>query len=440
MPLLRSFLCLVCLSISLAARPDGRPAGGSACHEPWCSAQPGLWKVKCSFDQCNTCSQCSSDALDAHPAGHGRRRAGSAGPAYTASLDGSAGPEFTASLDGQRTYHSPWSWPADWSLTELVNGDSRRPVLFMIDVQLPLLAFKGQAALHEVSGGLLRLLRLFRSRCWPIIWKIWNVGPEGSGMARFYKNRFHRMWDEQCTPVLPHPTFGPTNQEEAGRTFKSWHFDNFYDNPRLLELLRSWRVNTVVVAGTFTEHCIDTTARQAFEHNFDVVVPIDAVGPGIKHGGAHREALLSLSAAVALLTNSTRIEEAWRHSLPAMHVCPQRSGHEIPSNSFSASESSFPIAESFCRPLPGAPWMAIAPPMLELSYQPKWNPPEASPACSQWLVHAIHNSSYWNRRDLSADWLSPCVAQPELLRTPWGIEYARVVRDRLADAFLPLGR
>ena len=58
---------MTCLSISLSARPDGRPAGGSAC-KPWCSAHTGTWKVKCSFSQCNACSECSSDALNAGPA------------------------------------------------------------------------------------------------------------------------------------------------------------------------------------------------------------------------------------------------------------------------------------------------------------------------------------------------------------------------------------
>ena len=92
--MLRSFLRLTCLSISLSARPDGRPAGGSAC-KPWCSAHTGTWKVKCSFSQCNACSECSSDALNAGPALPSSDAVNS-GPALPSSEAVNAGPALPA--------------------------------------------------------------------------------------------------------------------------------------------------------------------------------------------------------------------------------------------------------------------------------------------------------------------------------------------------------
>ena len=48
------------------------------------------------------------------------------------------------------------------------------------------------------------------------------------------------------------------------------HCGKFYNNPHLDELLQAWGVDTVIIAGGFTEHCIIATANAAFMREYKV--------------------------------------------------------------------------------------------------------------------------------------------------------------------------
>jgi len=61
-------------------------------------------------------------------------------------------------------------------------------------------------------------------------------------------------------------------------------------------------VETVVIAGVMTHICVDSTARDAFQLGFDVVVVSDACAS--KHRELHNASLLTLSHAVARVASS----------------------------------------------------------------------------------------------------------------------------------------
>ncbi len=54
------------------------------------------------------------------------------------------------------------------------------------------------------------------------------------------------------------------------------HEPNSFLNTNLLELLKSWEVERVVVTGMMTHMCVDATARAASDFGFQVIVAADA--------------------------------------------------------------------------------------------------------------------------------------------------------------------
>ena len=54
------------------------------------------------------------------------------------------------------------------------------------------------------------------------------------------------------------------------------HQPNSFLNTNLLELLKSWDVQRVVISGMMTHMCVDATARAASDLGFDVIVAEDA--------------------------------------------------------------------------------------------------------------------------------------------------------------------
>ena len=54
------------------------------------------------------------------------------------------------------------------------------------------------------------------------------------------------------------------------------HFPNSFRETNLLELLRGWEVERVVITGMMTHMCVDATARAAADLGFQVIVVADA--------------------------------------------------------------------------------------------------------------------------------------------------------------------
>jgi len=54
------------------------------------------------------------------------------------------------------------------------------------------------------------------------------------------------------------------------------HYPNSFLETNLLEMLKAWEVERVVVTGMMTHMCVDATARAAVDFGFDVIVAEDA--------------------------------------------------------------------------------------------------------------------------------------------------------------------
>jgi nicotinamidase-related amidase len=54
-------------------------------------------------------------------------------------------------------------------------------------------------------------------------------------------------------------------------------FSSFFDT-RLDTMLRMRGITTLIVTGVATTHCVETTVRDAYQKDYDVIVPAEAVG------------------------------------------------------------------------------------------------------------------------------------------------------------------
>ena len=155
----------------------------------------------------------------------------------------------------------PGDRPADWELTDpvIIEGEAvpRVSALLLIDSQDGF-----RESYNEAIPNMAKILGLFRQKCFPVVFKLWMLGGEATaqgrqiGSRRFVnKNEYHEL---RCAPKLPLEELAPRTREEANRTMLTYHYSSFHQNPRLLSLLKEWKVNTVVLVGGYAEHCSKT--------------------------------------------------------------------------------------------------------------------------------------------------------------------------------------
>lgn len=83
-----------------------------------------------------------------------------------------------------------------------------------------------------------------------------------------------------------------------------------FTDTNLAGLLRGHGIDTLVLAGLTTECCIDTTARDAFERDFHVVIATDAVAA--YEPLLHTAALRALEINLVTLADCATIQASWK--------------------------------------------------------------------------------------------------------------------------------
>lgn len=90
--------------------------------------------------------------------------------------------------------------------------------------------------------------------------------------------------------------------------FRKTRYSPFWDTD-IDASLRAMGVDTLVLAGLTTECCIDSTARDAFNHDYHVFVAADACAA--YEPDLHAVALKMLDLNTAILTDSASVAAAW---------------------------------------------------------------------------------------------------------------------------------
>jgi len=182
----------------------------------------------------------------------------------------------------RRPYVTPRSLPraaARWTAA-LRPWARRRPfpdlhhaALLCIDLEHAFVDPRGDAFLPAARAVLPRILALrdaFRAAHLPVVWTRHAHGPRQrpGSMAR------HWNWllreDTAGTRLVPELQPRPGELVLRKRQYSAFH------HTRLARWLARRHVRTVVVTGVMTHLCVETTARAAFLHDLDVVVPLDA--------------------------------------------------------------------------------------------------------------------------------------------------------------------
>ena len=163
---------------------------------------------------------------------------------------------------------------------EFFNLDPGRCALIVIDMQN---AFVAEGATFETPGAremiprLERLIRCARERQMPIVWTQSDHRPPYGGlMLRKFPAiaKEHVLWQGEPSfemyPNMIQPREGPLEYRIVKHKF-----DAFFETD-LDAILRYHRVDTVIITGTATNACCESTARSAFMRDYKVVFPSDA--------------------------------------------------------------------------------------------------------------------------------------------------------------------
>jgi len=133
-----------------------------------------------------------------------------------------------------------------------------------------------------------------------------------------YEPSFDDVGSEPCLPNTwgekPTPGFEPLPDEIVIRKHR---YSAFLDT-RLETVLRAHGIRTVVLLGVTSNGCVETTARDAADRDYYVVVASDCVAARDAHAALHDGAMKTLATHFAQVVPSAEIAQAWaEHTIVA---------------------------------------------------------------------------------------------------------------------------
>jgi ureidoacrylate peracid hydrolase len=158
--------------------------------------------------------------------------------------------------------------------------DPGRCALIVIDMQN---AFVAEGAPFETPGAremiplLERLIRCAREQQMPIVWTQSDHRPPYGGlMLRKFPAiaKEHVLWQGEPSFAM-YPDMIQPREGALEHLIVKHKFDAFFETD-LDAILRYHRVDTVIITGTATNACCESTARSAFMRDYKVVFPSDA--------------------------------------------------------------------------------------------------------------------------------------------------------------------
>jgi len=168
-------------------------------------------------------------------------------------------------------------------LTVFDRFDPTRTALLVIDMQN---FYVGEtASVIGIIPNINRIASAMRERGGRVIWVGMSAGQDGASDWRLYHEYFftpdrgntHR---EQLTPGHPGHAFHPALDIHAGDdiVYKRRFSPFIRGASNLEEVLKNHNVESLIVTGTLTNMCCETTARDAMMLDYKVVMVSDANG------------------------------------------------------------------------------------------------------------------------------------------------------------------
>jgi ureidoacrylate peracid hydrolase len=140
----------------------------------------------------------------------------------------------------------------------------------------------------------------------------WENGPNPTALKG--------TWDSQIVDQLKDLA------KESSEIVIKHRFSAFMDT-RLETLLRMKGVNTLIVCGVATTHCVETTVRDGYQKDYDIIVPSNAVGAMSPEAHEASLSIMNRFFGVVLSTEDTiklttgeslelNLQEGWKKRTP----------------------------------------------------------------------------------------------------------------------------
>lgn len=195
-----------------------------------------------------------------------------------------------------------------------------RTALLIVDMQVDFGAPEGLAAqwgldLSTVPAALAaaeRLADAARAASVPVVFVGLFTTRETDSDAWDERMR-RRGADPEAGPALcragtPGADFVGPRPKPGERVFRKTRYSPFWDTDIDAEL-ESLGVDTLVIAGLTTECCVADTAKDAFNHDYQVFIAADACAA--YEPDLHAAALKMLDLNTAILTDTASVTDAW---------------------------------------------------------------------------------------------------------------------------------
>ncbi|MBM3493002.1 MAG: cysteine hydrolase [Armatimonadetes bacterium] len=168
---------------------------------------------------------------------------------------------------------------------------------FFLDPASPTFTCGGVAIMPTVK----RLIEAFRRAGRPVIFTCHVHHPDGldAGIMGWW-------WEGMCIEGSPesevHRELAPLPSEKVVLKHR---YSAFY-NTDLETVLRSLRIEDLVISGIMTNMCVESTARDAYYRDYRVFIPADGTGSVTEE--MHVASLLNLAFGFAYVTEAGQVE------------------------------------------------------------------------------------------------------------------------------------
>lgn len=168
-------------------------------------------------------------------------------------------------------------------------NDLKNSALIVVDMQNDFVRagapLEVPEAIHTVSA-IQKLIEVYRSQSGPVIYTkflshphyylLWNWSPQcqpptkccWKGHKRFYKDINAEL---ECIEIIDE--LAPAADDLV---IEKYNYGAFHETS-LAKILKSQKIETLVITGTVTQICVEETAREAFHHGFKTIIVEDAV-------------------------------------------------------------------------------------------------------------------------------------------------------------------
>jgi nicotinamidase-related amidase len=203
--------------------------------------------------------------------------------------------------------------------------DPTHSALLVVDVQRYFTRQRPTPMYPPVEDVLDRLKR-FGDECRArgvLVVRIQNVISDESALGA-WRRHFGERWATPSPLAADQPgvQFQPGFEPQAGDlVLAKPRYSAFYATP-LASILRSRGIHAVVVGGLTTDVCVSGTARDAFQHEFDVVTLNDCTAEVTQ--ARHESGLATLAANFGIVCSSADVLAAWDDCDRSNHGMSQR--------------------------------------------------------------------------------------------------------------------